>query len=152
MGSGDASGVAVALGVAVADASGVAVAVVSGTCTGVTVGVGFTVTAIVATGATGAELSGVGFVGVTGVRSEVAPTVAVASAVAEGRAVGLVIGATEAVERVGKDGTLRVGVTVGTSAACNGLPLGTLGPEAAETRKATMANNESPGDTALNCI
>ncbi len=42
---------------------------------------------------------------------------------------------------------------MGTRAACNGLkPLGTLGPEATEVREATMANNESPGDTALNCI
>ena len=44
-------------------------------------------------------------------------------------------------------------MTVGTRAACNGLELlGTLGPDAAEVREATMANNETPGDTALNCM
>ena len=150
MGSGAASGVAVAPGVAVADASGIAVAVVSGAGTEVTVGVGFRATVAVATGA---RLSGVGFGGEAGIHSEVAPIVAVASAVAEGRAVGLAVGTIRAVAGVGEDGTLRIGVTVGTRAACSGLkPLGTVGPEAVEVREATMANNESPGDTALNRI
>lgn len=150
VGSGDASGVAVALGVAVADASGVAVAVVSGTGSGVTVGVGPMLTAAVATGA---ELSGVGFGGEAGIDAEVAPTVAVASAVAGGRTVGLMVGIIGVVVGVGGDGTPCIGVTVGTRVACNGLKTpATLGPEVPEAREATMANNESPGDTALNSI
>ena len=76
-----------------------------------------------------------------------------ASAVVEGRTVGSVVGTIGVIVGVGEEGTLRTRVTVGTGVACNGLmPLGTLGPEAAKVREATMANNESPGDTALNCI
>ena len=135
MGSGGVSGVAVAVGVAV----------VSGAGGGVTVGVGLTVTTAVATGA---ELSGAGFGGEAGIR----PGVAAASAVEEGQPVGPAVG-TMGVAGVGEDRTLRLGVTAGTRVACNGLkPPGTLGPEAAEGREATMANNERPGDTALNCV
>ena len=142
MGSGDASGVAVALGVAVADASGVAVTVVSGTGTRVTVGVALTTT--------GAELSGVEPGGEVGIRAGVAPAVA---AVEEGQTVGPVVSAIGVAARVGEDRTLSIGVTAGTTVACNGLkPPSTLGPDAAEVRVATMANNESPGDTALNCV